>query len=326
MPKEPKKLPNSETPKEKRSHKAKDTSVGWTFTYYSDAHPLFDPRKLRCMVYQREVCPTTGNHHWQGALRTVDHHGMGRKSIVKFFPNGIHDKALKKSKGTWEQNFNYATKKETRLDPDALPFILGNPPKFGSALAAAKINHYALIVDDVANKVPLATILRDHPAALQIIHQVQTAQDILHTQDLMIRKPEEFDVPLLNLRDDIVYVFLGPTLMGKTSYALAHFKNPLFVRHLDALKRFQPGVHDGIVFDEMYFKDKDVDFQKVITDIEQPVEISGTRYRCPIIPRGTKRIFCCNTYPFLKDNSTDGAAITRRIELVEFKTPVYTKK
>ena len=46
-------------------------------------------------------------------------------------------------------------------------------------------------------------------------------------------------------------ILWGESGVGKTEYALSNFDRPLFVTHIDQLLKFVPGVHDGIIFDDM---------------------------------------------------------------------------
>lgn len=85
----------------------------------------------------------------------------------------------------------------------------------------------------------------------------------------------------------------GPAGIGKTEYALAHFKNPLLVSHIDRLKSFDPDVHDGIVFDDMDFNHWPITAQIHLADWNCPRDIN-CRYAMAHIPRHTKKIFTCN--------------------------------
>ena len=60
----------------------------------------------------------------------------------------------------------------------------------------------------------------------------------------------DFNRPALEL--DLPVVLTGPSNIGKTQYAMAHFENPLVVKQRDDLKNISPSI-DGIIFDDMDF-------------------------------------------------------------------------
>ena len=95
-------------------------------------------------------------------------------------------------------------------------------------------------------------------------------------------------------------LLLGPSGIGKTCYALAHFKAPLLVRHLDQLSEFNPHLHDGIVFDDMSFTHIHPEARIHLLDMDFGSHIH-IRYTTAYIPQGTKRIFCHNGVPFYDD-------------------------
>lgn len=110
-------------------------------------------------------------------------------------------------------------------------------------------------------------------------------------------------------------VLCGGPGIGKTEFAAAHFKNPLLVTEIDQLLDFDKDVHDGIIFDDIDFKStKHVDNRSLqinLTDTKMSRAIR-CRYRSPIIPKGTKKIFTCNTWCV----NVDDGAIGRRINQV----------
>lgn len=112
--------------------------------------------------------------------------------------------------------------------------------------------------------------------------------------------------------------------MGKTHYALAHFKNPLVVSHIDKLKQLSPD-HDGIVFDDMCFTHWPPSsiIHLVDTELERDINI---RYGTVNIPAGTRKIFTYNSdNPFYKEDISDEQkiAIERRIHRVHVLNVLY---
>jgi len=112
-------------------------------------------------------------------------------------------------------------------------------------------------------------------------------------------------------------IICGGAGLGKTEFALAHFKNALLVSEIDQLLDFDPDEHDGIVFDDMDFTDSGPKMnqgrsqQIAVTDNAMPRAVR-CRYRSPVIPRGTKKIFTCNNWCV----DVDDPAIARRIQQV----------
>lgn len=106
-------------------------------------------------------------------------------------------------------------------------------------------------------------------------------------------------------------VLVGQSNIGKTQFAKAHFNNALFISHMDSLKRFDPEVYDGIIFDDMDFKHMPRTAQIHITDFDEEREIHS-RYQNAMIPAGTRKIFTCNEFPFMEDS-----AILRRVTIVK---------
>lgn len=81
-------------------------------------------------------------------------------------------------------------------------------------------------------------------------------------------------------------VLIGPSGIGKTQYALSHFKMPLLVSHMDDLKKLEH--HDGIVFDDMTFRHFPPQSCIHLTDLELPRSINvkyGTVQIRALLPR-----------------------------------------
>ena len=85
----------------------------------------------------------------------------------------------------------------------------------------------------------------------------------------------------------------GQAGIGKTQYALAHFKSPLLVSDKNDLGQFNKKKHDGIVFDDMNFNDWSREEQLHIVEQEVPKSIR-ILYGTKRIPAHTKKIFTTN--------------------------------
>lgn len=157
--------------------------------------------------------------------------------------------------------------------------------------------------------------IREENYGLYMQYGRAISQDIARKKAKVDIKYTEFTTDMINLDEHPVVVLIGPTGIGKTQYAKAHFKNPLFVRHIDDLRNFSD--HDGIIFDDMDFLHWPVSTQIHITDIEESSSIN-IKYGSATIPAGTKRIFTRNYYPFHED-----PAVERRVYKVFLDTKLF---
>lgn len=137
--------------------------------------------------------------------------------------------------------------------------------------------------------------------------------------------PSDFDKELQPLSKATLIV--GASGTGKTQYALAHFKNPLLVSHIDKLKTLNPD-HDGIVFDDMSFTHWPPESVIHLLDSECEREIH-VRYGTVTIPAGIRKIFTHNKKnPFYEFDVADEQkiAIERRYARCEITDFLYTPK
>jgi hypothetical protein len=106
-----------------------------------------------------------------------------------------------------------------------------------------------------------------------------------------------------------VLILYGDTGMGKTSMAKIMVPKPaLMVSHLDDLKKFRPGYHQGIIFDDVSIKHLPETAQIHLLDNYETRSIH-VRYGTVTIPKETRKIFTCNEFPVTKI-----PAIERRIQ------------
>ena len=129
-----------------------------------------------------------------------------------------------------------------------------------------------------------------------------------------------------------VLVLIGPTHLGKTTYALEGlgFRNPLLVGHnqMGKLSTFAPGKHDAIVFDDVSFADKYDRTQALrFCEVEHGGTVPAYAYGASRVgfdfPAGFPRVISINPARngllFKKDILEDDA-VMRRITVVEVKT------
>lgn len=122
-------------------------------------------------------------------------------------------------------------------------------------------------------------------------------------------------------RQKTTLILWGEAGTGKTSLAKSLIPTALFLNHLDKLKDFNPGIHGGIIFDDMSFLHRPREDHIAITDVENDRQIH-IRYKIAEIPAFTAKIMTTNKRPH-EILLTYDAAILRRItmwQMVNFQT------
>lgn len=113
-------------------------------------------------------------------------------------------------------------------------------------------------------------------------------------------------------------LIIGPSGCGKSTWAKRESEKPaLWVTHIDELRRYRPGYHKSIIFDDLSFQHLPVTSQIHIADWNDARSIH-VRYGCAQIPAHTPKIFTCNSYPFSTDGE-EGNAIKRRVRTVRLR-------
>jgi len=104
-------------------------------------------------------------------------------------------------------------------------------------------------------------------------------------------------------------VLKGPSGCGKTTWAKIHAPKPtLFCSHMDQLKKFIPGFHKSIIFDDVSFTHIPRVAQIHLLDFDNPRAIH-CRHTIATIPAGVHKIFTCNEWPVTRGDQ----AIERRM-------------
>lgn len=187
--------------------------------------------------------------------------------------DGVHPNILKPGKG-W---VSYCTKQ-------GLEHYITNVEQsvFGRALMKRTA---AEALDFLWENDPKSMALQAHNIEMNVRKRMKTSTTLT-------RYEGPFGEPYL---ENIKSVMLkGPAGVGKTQFAKSqhHFKNPLFVSHLDGLKRLSDE-HDGIIFDDMDFKHLPRTTQIHLVDWDDERDIH-VRYGTVTIPAHTPKIFTCN--------------------------------
>lgn len=239
---------------------------------------LFD--KVRYAVYQLEA-GANGTAHFQGYIEL--HEPVRFTQITKAMPElkGAH---FEKRYGTREQARAYCMKQdETYLE---------GPWEYGDWNANGQGNRNDIYdVKDMIDKGLYHAVPQEHFA---LWCQYRNSFDAYHAlkSDVVTPKYEisQFNRPAMDL--SLPVLLIGDSGIGKTHYAMAHFKKPFLVKDIDDLKRLT-GEYDGIVFDDMSFKHWPAESIIHLLDIDTPSSIRCRNFNGRI-PAGMKRIFTHN--------------------------------
>lgn len=305
---------------QRQYHNVCYTKYGWTDGYQAWCDKWEPLTKFH--VFQEEKCPTTGNLHYQGYMEFKNKLGHGR---LKALDANMHFGA-RYPKSTPAQAAAYCTKDDTRITG---PWETGLISRPGTRTDMSRQNAvYSEALDAPSVEDALALIRAGAPRDL-CLHGESIRRNLNmmftpkfkheHTIDQFLIPAKEFP------KDRRALHFWGPHAMGKTDYALAHFENPLLVRHVDKLKKLTPD-HDGIVFDEMTFLHWAPESVRTLCDIAHESDIH-CRNICGVIPAGVKRIFCTQKlHAFYKPevDTVDQDAIESRLVHYHINERIFT--
>ena len=133
-------------------------------------------------------------------------------------------------------------------------------------------------------------------------------------------KPLTLPPTWVSRKHGCLHIFGGVGL-GKTEWAPSQFRWPLLVTSRDTLRKFEVGVHDGIVLDKMLFKDWTVGDAEQLTEYYQDVQVEA-RYSPAEIPKGTPKIVVTNARDAWPHDPY-GQLIGRRVVQLEIKDKMF---
>lgn len=316
-------------PPKKDTRKRETPKINWVFRLSADPELITDEDRnneatdlfgtliehCECFAYQLESAPTTGYLHYQGYMKLVNKKRFSwiQTHLRKF-------EYLDGMKGKPNQAWAYATKEETRL---LGPWEFGEPGElttkvdttYKEALEAPTVREGINIIMD---KKPRDYCL--YGSAIQ--------RNLEASKKKAFKKPyslTDFNrAPLDFKKTSHVY---GPSGTGKTSFVTAHFENPLFVRHIEALKKLSPD-NDAIIFDDMSFLHWPTESVIALVDQDFDSDIN-VRYTVVNIPANTKKVFTHNMRDiFYKPecNEEQKAAIDRRVDYFQVPNKLFAVK
>lgn len=245
------------------------------------------------LVVSKELCPKTGKEHLQGSVVFRRAYRLGQ--LKKLHPSAH-----------WEPtrctaDKLYIMKKDSEL------LLNVNNRKQGNR------SDLQTVVEDIKDGVQPYDLWKNHTATM-----IRYSRGILEASRIFGAKGSTTSYPPLRpLLDEWSrsIIIWGEPGVGKSQYALAHFKSALMVSNINDLKSFNKAIHDGIIFDDMSFTHmpREVQIHLVDQDFDRSIRVM---YGIMTIPAHTKKIFTtnvCNGLIFLMDG-----AISRRVKVVEF--------
>ena len=266
----------------------------WCFTLnnYDEADLALWTRlfeEVRHGLITKEIAPTTGTPHLQG--RVVFKRGYRFSQLQK--QGWADDWSMTKCK----QDSLYMLKKDSVI-------FLDKKPNQG------KRSDLQLCIDAAAGGASRKELYTQFgPTMVRYRNGIEEAKTaLLEHEPLGSYTLADYPAwePITDWSRSVVLA--GPPGVGKTEWALAHFKNPLLVSERDQLLDYVPGEHDGLIFDDIDFTTDPREFNISLADITMPRGIR-CRYRTVTIPKRTKKIFVGNGPTLLVEDQ----AVARRV-------------
>lgn len=277
------------------------------------------PSWAKYILYQLELCPGTGRLHYQGYIvlqRSQRRNWLKQKLFEEFGRNEWHLEVARKGDLA---NERYCKKLDSRIDG---PFEFGDPKRVGQG----KRTELLSVQEALDGGATEHRIAKDffaewvkHRAAFNDYRKLQASEVSQVNYSL-----DQFSLPAIDWNQSLVWLVHGPTNVGKTSWVLANFKNPLVIMDVDDLRNFDPNCHDGIVFDDMSFNHWP--FSGVVNLLDSDLTRTvRCRYQNATIPKGTRRVFTHNTEnALIPDKLAEGqvGAILRRYKAIHVDTDI----
>lgn len=268
---------------------------------------------VRYAIYSIEI-GDDGTTHFQGYIQFIE--GQSLKQLKKFNPRAHWQRAS----GDAESNIDYvhkrgkhADKAHTTLDG---PFVYGTP-----ITGQGNRSELDAIHEDLDKGATMEDISSNYFGSWVRYHKSfeEYRRMKFPDTDKTDYSLDDYSHERLSLEKSVYLI--GPTGIGKTNFALAHFTNPLKVDTLDSLRNLTPK-HDGIVFDDIDLSSIPASTVIHLTDTSMNQKIH-CRYDNVTIPRNLPRIFTSNHVSSLFPRNCSQEhhkAITRRVTLVEVET------
>lgn len=151
-----------------------------------------------------------------------------------------------------------------------------------------------------------------HPGIAQALRDLKPT-----TLTLKVTLAQFRNVPIWN-RTKVLLIH-GPTGIGKTALAKCLLPKGLLINHVDQLRGYKHGVHEGVIYDECNIKHWPRESQIAWCDTDEDRAIH-CRYAPAVLPSGTPRIMTSNLIPLGVLEAAD-PAIKRRLTCWEMESP-----
>lgn len=252
---------------------------------------------VKYLTWGEEVAPETGTPHLQGYVEFTILKSL--KKVKDLVSPRVH---AERSRGSGEQNKEYSQKD-------------GNFQEFGTMTGQGKrtdIKKVQEMIDQGCSDREIAiayfgTWSRMRGAVKEYRQLISPRRT--NVPYSLTSFPPEWPREL----PELVTILWGESGIGKTCYAKALMPNALMVSHIDDLRHFIVGEHDGIIFDDMDFKHLPRTSQIHLVDSADTRSIH-CRYDCAVIPAGTRKIFTTNEHRGCIVD-LDDSAIRRRVKV-----------
>lgn len=271
--------------------------TGWLFKGALLPSSIWDDSVMHRMSWQVEICPkgdksgNEGKEHYQVFVQFKER--IRWTAVRKYFPLDFAGQkgiwwAISQTFGTAKEMDEYCLKQKTRK-PGSVTHTYG-----GILKIERKSTKLDLAIADLDAGKNLYQIAVAHKAVwIRHFKGFESLDKKLNVQKWAPEyKLQDF---LWNPITDWsrAHVFAGVPGIGKTQFALAHFKCPYIVSHIDDVLNFEPSIHDGIVFDDMCFTHlhQGACINIIDTDLPRSIHI---RFVVARLPSFTKKIFTTN--------------------------------
>lgn len=288
-------------PVTERSKHFSFTINNYATTTITNLRSVINTEWVNYICFQEEV-GEQGTPHIQGYIQC-----NSRKRFSQV--NGILGgrASLQESRGSDEDNYNYCSKDDSAVENTFQEF--GERRQIARK-RKAEDDDFESLISFIREGHTLREVIEKFPMmAVKNLSNIERIYHLYKRKPLFVfNGPFKWSLPE-TFSWDKTLILVGPSGIGKTEWAKTLIENPLFVTHLDDLKRFDPNEHGGIIFDDMTFNHLPRTSAIHLVDNDNPRSIH-VRYGRAELPAKTKKIITTNLWEIFPEDHT--GAIERR--------------